>query len=437
MTSTAVPGTPTSTKKGQGGRAALSGWLGSTLEYYDFSIYASAAALVFPTVFFPSEDPAIAIIASLATYGVGYVARPLGAFVLGHFGDRHGRKKLLVFAMLLMGITTFLVGCLPSYSQVGLLAPAMLVVLRLIQGFAVSGELGGATTMIAEHADKNKRGLLMSFALQGTQFGSILAQASFIPLSHFLSHEDLIAWGWRVPFFLSAVVVIVALVIRAKLDETPVFTDKTAVKGRMPIVELFRTSGGALFRAVLMGMANVIGTTVVVFGTTYATQEAYGVQMDADVYLWIPVVANIAAIILIPVFGLLSDKIGRRPFLIFGPLVGGIVAVPYLFVVQAHNIGLTVVLAILSFGIMYQMFNATYASFFQEMFPTETRVTGFALSQNIALFITGLMPSLFAVIAPPSSGHVPLIIGLVTCVLCVASSAAAFFSKETANKDIA
>ena len=437
MTFTETTGAPAVTKKGQGGRAALSGWLGSTLEYYDFSIYASAAALVFPTVFFPSANPAVAIVASLATYGVGYVARPLGAFVLGHFGDRYGRKKLLVFAMLLMGLSTLLVGCLPTYGQVGLLSPALLVILRLIQGFAVSGELGGATTMIAEHADKNKRGLLMSFALQGTQFGSILAQASFIPLSHFLSHEALLSWGWRVPFFLSAVVVVVALIIRSKLDETPVFTDKKKDKGAMPIVTLFRTSGGALLRAVLMGMANVIGTTVVVFGTTYATQEAYGVEMDADVYLWIPVVANIVAIVLIPVFGMASDKIGRRPFLIFGPLVGGLVAVPYLFAVEAHMVVLTFVLAVVTFGIMYQMFNATYASFFQEMFPTESRVTGFALSQNIALFITGLMPSLFAVIAPPSSSHVPLIIGLVTCVLCMISSAAALFSKETANKDIA
>lgn len=428
---------PKKAKKGQGGRAAVSGWLGSTLEYYDFSIYASAAALVFPTVFFPSENPAVAIIASLATYGVGYVARPLGAFVLGHFGDRYGRKKLLVFAMLLMGVSTFLVGCLPSYAQIGVLSPAMLVVLRLIQGFAVSGELGGATTMIAEHASKEKRGFLMSFALQGTQFGSILAQASFIPLSTFLSHEDLLAWGWRIPFFLSAVVVIVALIIRSKLDETPIFVDKADKKNRtMPIVQLFRTSGGAVFRAVCMGLANVIGTTVVVFGTTYATQEAYGVKMDAAVYLWIPVVANIVAIMLIPVFGLASDKIGRRPFLIVGPLLGGIVAVPYLFVVQAHNVALTFVLAILVFGIMYQMFNATYASFFQEMFPTETRVTGFALSQNIALFLTGLMPSVFAIIAPPSSDHVPLIIGVVTLVLCVISSAAALFSKETARQDI-
>lgn len=427
---------PVSSKRGQGGRAALSGWLGSTLEYYDFSIYASAAALVFPTVFFPSENAAVAIVASLATYGVGYVARPLGAFVLGHFGDRYGRKKLLVFAMLLMGISTFLVGCLPSYAQIGLMAPVMLVALRLVQGFAVSGELGGATTMIAEHASKEKRGLLMSFALQGTQFGSILAQASFIPLSHFLSEEDLLAWGWRIPFFLSAVVVIVALVIRAKLDETPVFSDKKAKSARMPIVELFRTSSGALFRAICMGMANVIGTTVVVFGTTYATQEAYGVNMDPDVYLWIPVVANIVAIILIPVFGMASDKLGRRPFLVLGPLLGGLVSVPYLFVVEAHNVPLTFLLAILSFGIMYQMFNATYASFFQEMFPTESRVTGFALSQNVALFITGLMPSLFAIIAPPSSENVPLIIGVLTCVLCVISAAAAFFSKETARQEL-
>lgn len=442
MTSTDVAASQPqkTTKRGQGGRAALSGWLGSTLEYYDFSVYASAAALVFPIVFFPSNDPAIAIIASLATYGVGYVARPLGAFVLGHVGDRYGRKRMLVFAMLLMGISTLLVGLLPTYQQVGLLAPALLVVLRLIQGFAVSGELGGATTMIAEHAPKEKRGFLTSFSLQGTQAGSILASASFIPLSTFLPEDAFLSWGWRVPFLLSVVVIVVALIIRAKLDETPVFLEagqkkQDASKG-IPITQLFRTSGGAVFRAVCMGLANVVGTTVVVFGTTFATQEAYGVSMDPSVYLWIPVIANIVAVILIPVFGKLSDRIGRRPFLIAGPLAAGVFSVAYLFVVQAHNVVATVLLAILIFGIMYQMWNATYATFFQEMFPTSTRVTGFAVSQNVALFITGMLPALFSVIAPPGNPFVPFIIGIATLVLCLISSAAALFSRETARDEL-
>ncbi len=180
---------PSATDRSMSRKAVMSGWIGSTLEYYDFAIYAQAAALVFPAVFFPSEDPTVALIASLATYAVGYVARPLGAFVLGSWGDRRGRKNVLVLAMMLMGVSTLAVGLLPTYGQVGVLAPALLVLLRLVQGFAVAGELGGASAMIIEHAPADRRGFYASFSLQGTQAGSILAAASFIPLSALLSDE--------------------------------------------------------------------------------------------------------------------------------------------------------------------------------------------------------------------------------------------------------
>jgi MFS family permease len=416
-------------------RAAMSGWVGSALEYYDFSIYASAAALVFPQVFFPGESPAIALIASLATYGVGYVARPLGAFVLGNFGDKYGRKRILVFAMMVMGLSTLLVGLLPTYQQVGVLAPILLVLLRLVQGFAVAGELGGASAMIVEYAPQERRGFLTSFSLQGTQAGSILASASFIPLSTFLSHDAFLAWGWRIPFLLSVVVIVAGLVIRARVDETPAFRREEQAAGvaRVPVAQLFRENGGTVFRAVCMGLANVIGTTVVVFGTAYATQPAYGVGMSPSVYLWIPVIANIVAIILIPFFGRLSDRIGRRPLMIFGPLSAGILSFAYLFVVSSGNVPATVVLAILIFGILYQLWNATFASFFQELFPTRTRVTGFAVSQNIALFLTGFLPSIFTAIAPPGSGSVPLIIGAATLLLSLISAIAAWRSRETAR----
>ena len=189
-------------------KAVASGWIGSALEYYDFFIYAQAAALIFPQVFFPKGNPTVALIASLATYAVGYVARPVGAFVLGHWGDRHGRKNVLVLAMLLMGASTFAVALLPTYAQVGLLAPLLLVLLRLVQGFAVAGELGGASAMIVEHAPFGRRGYYASFALQGTQAGQIIAAAVFLPLSAALPAEAFASWGWRIPFLLSAVVVV-------------------------------------------------------------------------------------------------------------------------------------------------------------------------------------------------------------------------------------
>ncbi|MFC7571140.1 MFS transporter [Klenkia terrae] len=214
-------------------KAALSGWLGSALEYYDFFIYAQAAALVFPTVFFPADDPQVAVVASLATFGVGYVARPIGAFVLGHWGDTHGRKNMLVLCMLMMGISTFLVAVLPTYGQVGVLAPALLVLMRLIQGFAVGGEIAGASTMTMEHAPFGKRGFYTSFTLQGVQGGQLLAAAIFLPLAAVLPEDDFQSWGWRIPFLLSSVVIVVGLVVRRKVEETPAFQEKAAT-GEVP-----------------------------------------------------------------------------------------------------------------------------------------------------------------------------------------------------------
>src|SRR6201984_3199752 len=225
-------------------RAAASGWIGSALEYYDFFIYATAASLVFPQIFFPSENPAVAIIASLATYGVGYVARPIGAFVLGHWGDTHGRKTVLIVCMFLMGISTMLVGLLPTYQQVGVLAPVLLVILRLIQGFAVAGEISGASSMILEHAPFGRRGFFASFTLQGVQAGQILAAAVFLPLAHYMSKDDFNSWGWRIPFLLSVVVIIAGYIIRRKVDETPAFTEESeeGALPKAPIIQPFTSS---------------------------------------------------------------------------------------------------------------------------------------------------------------------------------------------------
>src|ERR1700728_838644 len=212
-------------------KATASGWIGSALEYYDFFIYATAASLVFPQIFFPSTNPTVAIVASLATYGVGYVARPIGAFVLGHLGDTHGRKTVLLVCMFIMGFSTMAVGILPTYGQVGLLAPALLVVLRLIQGFAVAGEISGASSMILEHAPFGRRGFFASFSLQGVQAGQILAAAIFLPLAAYMPTEAFMDWGWRIPFLLSFFVIIAGYIIRREVEETPAFASEDAAGG--------------------------------------------------------------------------------------------------------------------------------------------------------------------------------------------------------------
>ncbi|MEZ2389671.1 MFS transporter [bacterium RCC_150] len=422
------PGTSVTTRK-----AAASGWIGSALEYYDWFIYAQAAALVFPTIFFPAGNAAVALIASLGTYAVGYVARPIGAFVLGQWGDKHGRKNVLLLAMLLMGASTFAVALLPTYSQVGILAPILLVVVRLIQGFAVAGELSGASAMIVEHAPFGRRGFYASFALQGTQAGQIIAAAVFLPLSAVLSDDAFKAWGWRIPFLMSALVVFAGYMIRRRVEETPVFVQEQAHKEvpKAPILQVLRESGLNVVRAVCMTLVNVVGVTVAVFGAAYATQKGYGVGMSTTVYLWIPVLANVIALPLIPWFGALSDRFGRRPLMIVGSLGSGALAYAYLFSVSQNNVLLTIVLAILMWGILYQVWNATFASFFQELFPSKTRVTGFAVSQNIGLLITAFLPSIFTAVAPPGSANVPLVIGTLCFGITVVGAIAAWTAKET------
>src|SRR6202040_3063412 len=222
---------------------------------------------IFPQIFFPSENPTVAIVASLATYGVGYVARPIGAFFLGHWGDTHGRKTVLLVCMFLMGISTMAVGILPTYQQVGWYAPALLVILRLIQGFAVAGEISGASSMILEHAPFGRRGFFASFTLQGVQAGQILAAAGFLPLAHYMPDDAFNSYGWRIPFLLSFVVIVAGYIIRRKVDETPAFAEEGAhgEVPRSPIVQAFKTSWADMLRVVCVALMNVIPVVATIF----------------------------------------------------------------------------------------------------------------------------------------------------------------------------
>ncbi len=386
------------------GKAAASGWIGSALEYYDYFIYAQAAALVFPDLFFPSDNAQVAIIASFATFGVGYVARPIGAFVLGHFGDKHGRKNVLVLCMLLIGFSTFCVGLLPTYEAVGALAPTLLVILRLIQGFAVGGEISGASAMILEHSPFGRRGYYTSYTLQGVQAGQILAAAIFLPLSAILSKEAFLTWGWRIPFLLSAVVVLIGFIIRRRVPETPAFEEE-ADHGEVPqapIVSAFKENGVDMFRVLCMALMNAVPTAVTVFGATFATNAAYGVGLTATNYLWISVSGNIVAVVLIPFVGNWSDRIGRRPVMIIGCLGAGILAYPYLYFVSEANLLMSFFFAMLMWGVVYQGYNAVFPAFFQELFPTKNRVTGFAISQNIGTMLTSFLPAIYTLLAGPT-----------------------------------
>jgi MFS family permease len=417
----------------QSKKAAASGWIGSALEYYDFFIYASAAALVFPQIFFPSGDPQIAIIASLATYGVGYVARPIGAFFLGHWGDTHGRKTVLLLCMFLMGFSTMAVAFLPTYEQAGLIAPALLVTLRLIQGFAVAGEISGASSMILEHAPFGRRGYYASFSLQGVQAGQILAAAVFLPLAHYLPEQAFNSWGWRIPFLLSFVVIVAGYIIRRKVAETPAFAEEGehGAVPKSPIVEAFVYYWKDMLRVVCMALMNVIPVVATIFGGAYAVQAAYGIGFHKDVYLWIPVLGNIIAVLVIPYVGNLSDRIGRRPPIIVGALASGLLSFVYLYAISIRNVPLAIAMSLLMWGIVYQGYNATFPSYYPELFPTRARVTAMAIAQNVGTTITALLPALFAAVAVPGSPNIPLTIGAITFGVTIIAAAAAWTGRET------
>ena len=415
----------------QSKKAAASGWIGSALEYYDFFIYATAASLIFPQIFFPKGDPAIAIIASLATYGVGYVARPIGAFVLGHLGDTRGRKQVLVLCMFLMGFSTIAVGLLPTYDQVGLWAPALLVLCRLVQGFAVAGEISGASSMILEHAPFGRRGFFASFTLQGVQAGQILAAAVFLPLAHYMPTEQFNSWGWRIPFLLSFIVIVMGWIIRREVDETPAFVQDQTLQSRSPIVDAFKHSTPDMLRVALMALMNVIPVVATIFGAAYAVQPAYGIGFAKDVYLWIPVLGNILAVLVIPMIGNLSDRIGRRPPIIVGSVLAGLMAFGYLYAISIHNVALAIVMSLLMWGVVYQGYNAIFPSFFPELFPTRTRVSAMAISQNIGTAITAMLPALFATVAPPGSSNIWQTVGALAFGITLVAAAAAWSARET------
>ncbi|KXU92989.1 3-phenylpropionic acid transporter [Caballeronia megalochromosomata] len=418
----------------QSKKAAASGWIGSTLEYYDFFIYATAASLIFPQIFFPQSDPKIAIVASLATYGVGYVARPIGALVLGHLGDTHGRKFVLILCMFMMGFSTMAVGLLPTYAQLGLWAPAGLVAMRLIQGFAVAGEIAGASSMVLEHAPFGRRGFFASFTLQGVQAGQILAAAVFLPLAHYLPKEAFNVWGWRIPFVLSFFIIVAGYYIRRDVDETPAFVEEgeQGEIARSPIFQAFTDSWADILRVACMSLTTVIPVVATIFGAAYAVQPAYGIGFHADVYLWIPVLGNILAVILIPYVGNLSDKIGRKLPTIVGALGSGLLSFGYLYAISIHNAPLAIVMALLMWGLAYQGFNAVFPSFYPELFRTRNRVTGVAIGHNTGITIAALMPALFVAVAPPGgAANVPLVIGAITFAATILAAAAALTARET------
>jgi MFS family permease len=410
------------------GRAALASFMGSAVEYYDFFVFGTAAALIFPKVFFPSGNEA-ALVMSFATFGVAYVARPVGAFVLGHFGDRIGRRNVLMFTLVLMGVSTFLIGCLPTFATAGWIAPGLLVVCRLLQGFSAAGEQAGASSLTLEHAPDHRRAFFTSWTLTGTQGGLILAQLVMLPFVSLPDDAEL-SWGWRVPFWLSAVVVVVAYFIRRRLHETPEFHEAkaTGAIARMPLKPLLQHHWKDVLRVVLCAFIAAVST---VFGTLAI---AYGkkVGLEAGITLWLVVVANVVALFTQPLFGILADRIGRKPVFIYGALSSAALMPFYMLSMSGGNTALTFALAVATFSLGYAAANAVWPSFYGEMFSTQVRFSGMAIGTQLGFLMAGFAPSIVTALGGVRVGGW-VVISAFTAVVCVIAAASAATARETRN----
>jgi MFS transporter, MHS family, shikimate and dehydroshikimate transport protein len=408
--------------------------LGTVIEWYDFLIYGTAAALVFNKLFFPTLDPLAGTLAAFGSYAVGFVARPLGGAIFGHYGDKLGRKAMLTITMLVMGVGTFLIGCLPTYSQIGILAPALLVVLRLMQGVGVGGEWGGAVLMVIEHAPKDKRGFYGSLVQVGFPAGVAGSTATFLLLA-LLPEADFLAWGWRIPFLFSAILVGVGLFVRLKLSETPVFARMRShgMVARLPLAELFAHQRKPLLISIGLKISEVAWVYVMtVFAIYFATSK---LGLSKTLILDAILAAALLELVTMPLFGWMSDKIGRRTMYIGGAILSGICAFAIFALLETKDPVIIVVSMAIVVSLTHAVMFAPQAAFLPELFGTRTRYSGASLGCQVSAAISGGLAPIIATGLLGWSGRTwPISLYLVGLALITLGSALA--STETNKLDL-
>ncbi|GAF48299.1 MFS transporter [Rhodococcus wratislaviensis] len=367
----------------QSTRAVFASWIGTVMEYYDYACYGLAASLVFAKIFFPATDPLVGTLLSLSSFAVGYVARPVGALIFGHFGDRIGRKTVLIITLTLMGVSTFAIGLLPTYSQIGVLAPTLLILARILQGVSAGGEYSGAILMTVEHSERGKRGFRGSLINTGTTAGLVLANLVFL-LVLVLPDEQLMSWGWRLPFLLSGVLVVVGLVTRLTVEETPEFTAAKS-DGRvrkMPLIALLQQSGT---QVVLVAFGTVAAGTIftlsTVFSLTYA-KMALGLSSGTMLAVLLP--ATVVILVFVPVFGWVSDRVGVRPVFLTGAAL--LIVLPFVWfaLLDTRQYGWM----LLGFALLYLGYSANYAvvpAYFSQVFPPAYRFSGMSIGFTLGV----------------------------------------------------
>jgi MHS family shikimate/dehydroshikimate transporter-like MFS transporter len=415
-------------------RVAIASFIGTTIEWYDFFLYGTASALIFGRLFFPNYDPLTGALASFGTYAVGFVARPIGGIVCGHFGDRIGRKSMLVLTLLIMGIATFLIGLLPTYESIGIWAPILLVLLRVAQGFGVGGEWGGAVLMAVEHSPKGKRGFYGSWPQVGVPAGLLLSTIVFRQVSK-LPEEILFSWGWRIAFLLSILLVGVGLYIRLAVVEPPVFTEikQKQATSRMPILDAIKHHPRSVIQAMGARIAeNGAFYLYTVFILTYATQPRIGFS-SASVLGAISLAA-VVEICAIPFYGWLSDKLGRRPVYLFGAIFTGVFAFPFFWLVETSTTSLMVLGVVCALVFGHAAMYGPQASFFSELFGARVRYSGASLGYQLASVIAGgLSPLIATGLLRRTGSSWP--IAIFVMIMSVITTASVFWTTETAHRE--
>jgi metabolite-proton symporter len=382
---TAITGAPKSAPL----RVILSACVGSALEWYDFFLYGTAAALVFGDLFFPKSDPLVGTLLSFLTFGVGFVVRPFGGILFGILGDRWGRKPVLVITLLMIGIGTTAIGLLPTYASIGYWAPVLLVSLRVLQGLGAGGEYGGAVIVLVENAPPKHRGFWGGFAPLGVSLGNLLAAAA-IALVTLLPHDQLMSWGWRIPFLASALLIVVGLYVRSRLSETPVFTEAVLDKGKVernPAFSALMKQPRNFFVVLGARMAeNGLGYLFPVFGLSYAVNTLGFARSDALSALMIAFVVELFAIL---GWGALSDRIGRRPVYLFGAIAGIVLAFPFFWLAGTKEWIWLCLAFILARAVITAAMFGPQAAYFAELFPPQRRFAGFAFARELGSLLAG------------------------------------------------
>ena len=419
-------------------RVLLSSFLGSTVEFYDFLLYGTAAALVFGTVFFADLDPMIATIASLGTLAAGYLARPLGGIVFGHFGDRLGRKSMLVITMALMGGASTLIGLLPGYATIGWLAPVLLVLLRLVQGVAVGGEWGGAALMALEHADDRRRGFAGSFANMGAPAGAVLSTVVLAVVT-LLPDDQFLAWGWRIPFLLSAALVGLGLWVRLTVTESPLFAaaaaEQPAQRRRFPLVEVLR--GNPL--GVLVGAGAGIGSFVLqALLATFALTLGVQGGLERSTVLWLFAAASAVQVIALPAYAALSDRVGRRPVMMGGAVAGAGLAYPIFSLIGSGSVPGVLLGFLIGMPLVQAAMYGPLAAFTSELFATGSRYTGASLGYQLSTTLGGGFAPVIAAGLMAGTGVAGGLaqVALFTSVACLLSLVVVAAARETGRRDI-